>query len=70
MTGEASGMIAPEMLDLLWQTPVGTALALRMTGLSLVLAGLRVSGFGIWIAAMGGILALWSFSRVGHVADA
>ncbi len=70
MTGEASGMTDPEMLDLLWQTPVGTALVLCVAGLALALAGLRVRGVGIWIAAAGGILALWSFSRVGHVADA
>ena len=70
MTGEVSGMTDPEMLGLVWQTPVGTALVLRVAGLALVLVGLWVSGIGIWIAAAGGILALWSFSGVGHVADA
>ena len=40
------------MLGLVWQTPVGTALVLRVAGLALVLVG------------------LWSFSGVGHVADA
>ena len=35
MTGEASGMTAPEMLALVWQTSVGTALILRVP----VLAG-------------------------------
>ena len=70
MTGDASGMTDPEMLDLLWQTPVGTALVLRMAGLALILIGLWIPGIGIWIAAAGGVLALWSFSRIGHVADA
>ena len=70
MTGEASGMTDPEMLYLLWQMPVGTALVLRVAGLAVVLAGLWVPGIGIWIAAAGGVLALWSFSRVGHIADA
>ena len=69
MTGEASGLTDPEMLDLLWQTPVGTALAIRAVGLALVLAGLWIRGFGLPIAAAGGIVALWSFSRVGHVPD-
>ena len=67
MTGALSGMTDPEMLGLLWQTPVGTAFALRIAGLGLVLLGLRLSGIGLPIAAVGGLLALWSFSRVGHV---
>ena len=70
MTGEASGMTDPEMLGLLWQTPVGTALVLRIAGLALVIGGLCVSGIGLPIAAAGGVLALWSICRVGHVADA
>ena len=70
MTGEASGMTDPEILHLLWRTPVGTALVLRVVGLAVVLAGLWVPGIGIWISAAGGVLTLWSFSRVGHIADA
>ena len=70
MTGEASGMTDPEMLGLVWQTPAGTALVLRVAGLALILVGLRIPGIGLPVAAGGGILALWSFSRVGHVADA
>ena len=70
MTGEVSGMTDPEMLGLVSQTPVGTALVLRVAGLALVLVGLRIPGFGLPVAAAGGILAPWSFSRVGHVADA
>ena len=70
MTGEASGMTDPEMLGLLWQTPVGTGLAIRVAGLVLVLLGLRLPGIGLPIAAGGGLAALWSFTGVGHVADA
>ncbi len=69
MTGELSGMTDPEMLGLLWQTPVGTALVLRVAGLGLVLLGLRLPGIGLPVAAAGGLMALWSFTRVGHVAD-
>ena len=69
MTGELSGMTDSEMLGLLWQTPVGTAFAYRFAGLGLVLLGLRLAGIGLPIAAGGGLLALWSFSRVGHVMD-
>ena len=70
LTGDASGMTDPEMLGLVWQTPAGTALVLRVAGFALVLSGLWVPGIGPWIAAGGGVLALWSFCRVGHVADA
>ena len=69
LTGELSGMADSEMLGLLWQTPAGTALAWRVAGLGLVLLGLRLARTGLPIAAAGGLVALWSFSRVGHVAD-
>ena len=70
MTGELSGMTDPEMLSLLWQTPAGTSFAYRVAGLGLVLLGLRLAGIGLPIAAAGSLVALWSFSRVGHIADA
>ena len=70
MTGELSGMTDPEMLGLLWQTPAGTSLAYRVAGLGLVLLGLRLAGIGLPLAAAGGLVALWSFSRIGHVLDA
>ncbi len=70
LAGGSSGMADPEMLALLWETPAGTGLLLLGAGLALVLAGLWGGGLNIWIAAAGGLLVLWSFSRVGHVADA
>ena len=70
LAGESSGMADPEMLGLLWETPAGTRLLLLGAGVALVLAGLWGGGLNIWIAAAGGLLVLWSFSRVGHVADA
>ena len=70
MTGELSGMTDPEMLGLLWQTPAGTALVLRVAGLITILATLRVPAIGLPLAAAGGVVALWSFTRAGHVADA
>ena len=69
MTGDASGMADAEMLGLLWRTPAGTALAIQAAGLAVLLAGARLPGRGAWIAGAGGLLALWSFCRVGHVAD-
>lgn len=70
MAGDASGLADPEMLGLLWQNPPGTQLLLLGSGLLLVLAGMRAPGIGLWIAAIGGLLALWSFARIGHVPDA
>ena len=70
MTGEASGMSDPEMLGLLWQTPAGTALVLRSTGLAMVIGGLCFPRIGLLIAAFGGGLALWSFGQVGHILGA
>lgn len=69
LTGDASGMTDPEMLGLLWSTPVGTALTYRLLGLALVVLGLIIGHFGLWISALGGVLALWSFVTIGHVPD-
>ena len=69
LTGDASGMTDPEMLRLLWSTPVGTALAYRLVGLGLLIAGLLFGRSGLWLSALGGGLALWSFASVGHIPD-
>jgi putative copper resistance protein D len=67
LTGDASGMTDPEMLGLLWSTPVGTSLMLRLCGLALLLAGLFMGRIGLWLSVIGGMLALGSFGVVGHV---
>ena len=69
LTGDASGLTDPEMLGLMWQTPVGTALVLRLIGLSMMLAGLLVSGFGWGLAGLGALITLWSFATIGHLSD-
>lgn len=67
LTGDASGMTDPEMLGLLWTTPVGTALLLRLVGLGLLIAGLFMGRLGMWVSVLGGVIAIWSFDHVGHV---
>lgn len=72
LTGDASGMIDPEMLGLLWSTPVGTAVMYRLAGLGLLIVGLLVGSIlkgriGLWISVFGGIMAISSFGNVGHV---
>jgi putative copper resistance protein D len=69
LTGDASGMIDPEMLSLLWATPVGTAFAYRSMGLVVLIAGLLIGRRGLWFSAFGGVVAVWSFNQVGHVSD-
>lgn len=69
MMGDASGMLDVEILGVLWQTPIRIELMLRVAGLVLILTGFLIAGIGIWIAGIGGILALWSFAWVGHVAS-
>jgi len=67
LTGDISGMTDPEMLGLLWMTPVGTALLLRLVGLGLLIAGLFMGRVGTWGSVLGGVIAIWSFDHVGHV---
>lgn len=69
LTGDVSGMIDPEMLGLLWSTPVGTALAYRLVGLALLIAGCMLGRPGLWLSVTGGGIALWSFAIVGHIPD-
>lgn len=69
LTGDVSGMTDPEMLGLLWSTPVGTALAYRLVGLALLIFGCMLGRPGLWLSVIGGGLALWSFAIVGHIPD-
>jgi putative copper resistance protein D len=69
LTGDASGMIDPEMLSLLWATPVGTAFMARVLSLSLLIFGLFLGRIGIWISVLGGVIAVGSLGQVGHIAD-
>ncbi|WP_299669354.1 CopD family protein [uncultured Ruegeria sp.] len=69
LTGGADGMTDPEMLGLLWQTPVGEVLVYRITGAILIIVGVFTHRGGQWIALAGGLLALWSFALIGHVPE-
>lgn len=69
LTGGIDGMMDPEMLGLLWTTSVGDVLIYRLVGAVVLMAGLYVPRFGLWMALGGGMLALWSFTQIGHVAE-
>ncbi|NVO54326.1 CopD family protein [Rhodobacteraceae bacterium B1Z28] len=69
LTGGADGMTDPEMLGLLWQTPVGDVLVYRVVGTVLIVVGVFMPLVGQWIALAGGVIALWSFAQIGHVPE-
>ena len=69
LTGDLSGMTDPMTLSLLWTTPVGTALALRLIGLNLLLVGLFLGRIGAWVSVLGGMIALFSFTQIGHISS-
>lgn len=73
LTGGVDGMTNPEMLGLLWQTPVGDALLYRLVGVTFLIFGLLIPRIGprlgLWAALVGGLVMLWSFAQIGHVTD-
>jgi len=70
LTGDASGVTDMQILGILWQTPVGTVLKLRIIGLVLILIGLPFGRPGRWISLFGAVVAIWSFAEIGHMSEA
>ncbi|PSL14537.1 copper resistance D family protein [Shimia abyssi] len=69
LTGGADGMTDPEILGLLWQTPVGDVLVYRMAGAVLIIIGVFIPLSGQWIVLAGGLITLWTFAQIGHVPE-
>lgn len=69
LTGGIDGMVDPEMLGLLWTTPVGDVLVYRVAGVLMIAIGLIIPRLGIFVSLAGGTLALWSFTQIGHVPE-
>ena len=69
LLGNWSGALDPEILGILWETPVGSVIIYRLVGFTLILAGMLNPSRGLWLAVFGGILVLCSFTQIGHVAD-
>ncbi|MGB1428746.1 MAG: copper resistance D family protein [Cycloclasticus sp.] len=69
LTGELSDAFDPDMLSILWQTPVGTALLFRVLGFSLIIIGLFSGKMSKSLTAIGCLVVLGSFVTIGHVAD-
>lgn len=68
LTGSVSGLYDTEMLGLLWGTPVGTALRLCLFGLSTLIIGHFLGHVGAWISLVGSLIAISSFTQIGHIA--
>lgn len=69
MAGEMSGMADPAMQELALLSPTGATFTARILGLILVVAGLRDAtrpGGVISIALLGALVAITSFTFVGH----
>jgi len=69
LTGDIAGMVDRDMLGLLWTTSVGDTFIYRLAGVILIIAGLYLPVIGAWVSLAGGVVALWSFSQIGHIPD-
>ncbi len=69
LTGHITSALDPEMMRMLWQTPVGTALFLRLVGFILILIGALPGNIVKYIATIGSLTVLGSFTQIGHVAE-
>lgn len=67
LTGDISGMTDSEMLQILWETPVGSVLLFRVVGLALFIFCFLIGGVASLFGFIGGLLTLWSFTEIGHV---
>ena len=68
LAGDATGLLDVELLHLLWSTTAGTTLAFQLVGMGLLVCGLFLGQSGRWVSAFGGLIAIWSFSNIGHIA--
>ena len=58
LTRDTRGMIDHEMLKLMWNTSVGTALMYHLACLGLLITRLFMGRVGLWVSLLGGILAI------------
>lgn len=69
LMGEWSGAFDPEILSILWETPVGVVLGLRVAGFAILLFSALFGAFALWPAGVGVLIVLWSFTQIGHASD-
>ncbi|EAQ23079.1 copper resistance D family protein [Roseovarius sp. 217] len=69
MGGTWAGATEPMMLNMVMNSPLGTAIALRLIGLALLLAIMSSSKIGQGAAALGTVLVAASFAMRGHALE-
>jgi putative copper export protein len=72
LAGDLSGLLDSRLQQLAWRTAPGTAVCLRLSGLLLVMIGLRGTSrrFGFRILSIAGALVLVAaFTSLGHTVD-
>ncbi|MGB7433476.1 MAG: CopD family protein [Ahrensia sp.] len=69
MGGTWAGALEPMMLNIVIDSPLGTAIALRLIGLFLLVAILSPSKIGHGAAAFGTVLVAASFAMRGHALE-
>lgn len=69
MGGTWAGATEPMMLNMVMGSPLGTAIALRLIGLALLLAIMSSSKIGQGAAALGTVLVAASFALRGHALE-
>ena len=67
LAGDATGLLDVELLQLLWSTQAGTTLVFQIAGMGSLTVGLFMGPLGRWVSALGGLIAIWSFSNIGHI---
>ncbi len=66
LTADITGFVDLEMLTLIAETSNGTAFFVRLLGICLIFVGLFVNRIGKWLAVLGALIAVYSFTQVGH----
>ena len=69
LVDDIAGAFDSEMLAMLWATPVGTALLLRVTGFAVIIVGLCWRKVSKILMFIGCLVVIGSFTQASHVAD-
>ncbi len=69
LTGNIAAIFDPRVLKILWTTPVGTVLVLRVIGLACLVAGQFLKPYATGLGILGGLITLASFTQIGHVTN-
>lgn len=69
MGGTWAGALDPMILSMVLESPLGTAVALRLVGLALILGILSRSRIGRNVAALGTVFVAASFAMRGHALE-